>query len=124
MTFGQKLKAYREEKKLTLDELATMLGTTKQVLSRYERGERTPKITTAREYAKIMGVNFTMLIDEAMDFSIDVPHNDEPQTSPMTDEEQQFLQLIRQLSPQGRAAAAQMLQSLKALQEQSSAVRE
>lgn len=63
MNFADKLKLYRNDTNLTLEEMAHMLGTTKQVLSRYERGERTPKISTVQEYARRMGVAIEDLID-------------------------------------------------------------
>lgn len=37
---GEKIKSYRKLKKLTQTDLADMLGTTKQTISRYEKGER------------------------------------------------------------------------------------
>lgn len=51
-TFGNALKAYREEHDLSQQELADILGTSKQVLSRYETGQRDPKISLAKEYAE------------------------------------------------------------------------
>lgn len=65
MTFGEKLKAIRDRRSLSQDELANLLGTSKQVISRYETGQRTPKITTAAEYAKILGISLSALIDDA-----------------------------------------------------------
>ena len=37
--------------------MAKRLNTTKQALSRYERGERTPKITIAAKFAEILNVD-------------------------------------------------------------------
>ena len=42
-TFGQNLRALRAERGFSQEELAALLGTTKQVVSRYENGQRTPK---------------------------------------------------------------------------------
>lgn len=42
--FPLRLKQLRVEKKLTLEELAQKIGTTKTTLSRYENGERSPKL--------------------------------------------------------------------------------
>lgn len=64
MTFGDKIKQYRFDNDLSQEELADMLGTTKQVISRYENEQRTPKITVAVEYARIMGVEPGDLIDD------------------------------------------------------------
>lgn len=42
--------------------MAKKLNTTKQALSRYERGERTPKITVAAKFAEILDVSLESLI--------------------------------------------------------------
>ncbi len=64
MTFGDKLKTYRTNKDMSQDELAKLLGTSKQVLSRYENNQRTPKITVAQEYAEKLGLPLSYLIDD------------------------------------------------------------
>ena len=64
MTFGKKLKQIRLERGLSQDEFANILGTSKQVISRYETEQRTPKITVAQDYAKRLGLPFNYLIDD------------------------------------------------------------
>lgn len=54
--FGENMKIIREKRNMTLEEMADFLGTTKQALSRYERGERTPKITLAAKFADLLDV--------------------------------------------------------------------
>lgn len=44
MTFGQKLKRYREENGLTQELLAEILGTHKQNICRFEKEHITPKV--------------------------------------------------------------------------------
>ncbi|MDY5782434.1 MAG: helix-turn-helix transcriptional regulator, partial [Gemmiger sp.] len=56
MTFGESLRQIREERGMTQEQLAEFLGTTKQVISRYETGQRVPKLTVAQEYARRLGV--------------------------------------------------------------------
>lgn len=51
MTFGEKLKSLRHEKALTQEELANLLGTSKQIISLYESGQRIPKITVVQDFA-------------------------------------------------------------------------
>ena len=60
--FGTVLRRIRKERGLTLDEMAKLLGTTKQALSRYERGERTPKITVAAKFAELLNMDLSDLI--------------------------------------------------------------
>lgn len=55
-TFGERLREYRESRDMSQQDLADILGTTKQVLSRYETGQRDPKLTTVSEYANKLGL--------------------------------------------------------------------
>jgi transcriptional regulator with XRE-family HTH domain len=59
--FGHRLKSVRIEKGLTQTKFAEMLGTSKQVVSRYENNQRCPKITTAAEFAKRLDVPLSQL---------------------------------------------------------------
>lgn len=70
INFGKMIKAIREEKGMSLDDMASYLETTKQALSRYERGERTPKITVAAKFAEKLGIPLKELvgIDEEEDY--------------------------------------------------------
>ena len=64
--FGSNLKKIREARNLTQAELADMLGTTKQVISRYENGTRSPKISVVAEYAEKLGMSISSLSNEDM----------------------------------------------------------
>lgn len=55
--FGENLRKIRNEKGLTQDELAALLGTSKQVISRYENDLRSPKISVVADYADKLGVS-------------------------------------------------------------------
>ena len=61
-SFAQALKEIRRAKHWSQEVLAQKLGTSKQVISRYERGERIPKISIAIKYAEILGVSLKELI--------------------------------------------------------------
>lgn len=63
--FGQRLKRVRKARFMTLDEMARFLGTSKQVLSRYENGRRAPKITTVQDYAEKLGVPLSYFLGES-----------------------------------------------------------
>ena len=60
--FGIMMRDYRKRKKLSLDDLAVMVDSSKQVLSRYERGERTPKISAAQKIADALDVPLELLL--------------------------------------------------------------
>jgi transcriptional regulator with XRE-family HTH domain len=64
MLFGRRLKQARLERQMTLEEMGRLLGTSKQVLSRYENGLRSPKINVVRFYAERLGVDVRYLIGE------------------------------------------------------------
>lgn len=59
--FAYIIKQLREERHMTQEEFAAFLGTSKQNISRYERGEVSPKISTANAIAKKLGVTLSYL---------------------------------------------------------------
>jgi len=64
ITFGEKLKEIREGMELSQEAFGKLLGTTKQVISRYENDQRAPKITVAQKYSEILNVHLNFLIDD------------------------------------------------------------
>ena len=64
MDFGVNLKMLRRERSLSQDELASLLGTTKQVISRYENGQRVPRLSVVTDYARKLGVPLSTLTGE------------------------------------------------------------
>lgn len=62
--FGENLRKLRKERKLSMDALAEKAGTSKQVLSRYENGERVPKISMVKKLADALGVSVSELSGE------------------------------------------------------------
>ena len=61
MEFGDILKSLRRERGLSQDEMAALLGTTKQVISRYETKQRVPKLSIVAGYALKLGLPLSML---------------------------------------------------------------
>ena len=100
MKFCDKLKLLREEKEMTLAEFADLLGTSKQVISRYERGENTPKITTVAHYAKVLNVSLAFLMnDNEMDrtATISAHKKSTHDEQTLTEGEKMLLDLFRQI---------------------------
>ena len=64
MEFGDILKALRRERGLSQDELAAILGTTKQVISRYETKQRVPRLSVVAEFARKLGLPLSALSGE------------------------------------------------------------
>ena len=71
--FGEALRKIRNEKSMTQDELAILLGTSKQVISRYENGQRSPKVSVVAEFAERLGVSIGYLTGDG---------DSEPETYP------------------------------------------
>ena len=65
MEFGDILKQLRKERGLSQDELAAILGTTKQVLSRYETKKRVPRLSVVAEFARKLDIPLSSLSGEA-----------------------------------------------------------
>ena len=66
-SFGEKLKKLRTEKELTQEKLAELLGTSKQVISRYENNQRNPKLVTVEEFADKLGVSIDRFVNRKED---------------------------------------------------------
>ena len=63
-TFGENLKRIRKERRMTQEEMAEKLHTSKQVISRYENGQRIPRADVAARYAETLNVPLSSLISE------------------------------------------------------------
>ena len=64
-SFGERLRELRKEKGLSQDEFAKILGTSKQILSRYELGQRSPKIEQVSKYAEKLKVSVDYLLGDS-----------------------------------------------------------
>ena len=64
MEFGDILRQIRAERGLSQDELATLLGTTKQVISRYETKKRVPRLSVVTAFAQKLGLPVSALSGE------------------------------------------------------------
>ena len=123
-TFGENLKAIRENNGWTLEEMAEKLGSTKQVLSRYERGERTPKITMASHFADALGVPLRELVgfdadpDKYESFEaeyvrmINEMRQNEISKQPQTKEARIISAGIDKMEPERREQALKVLQTI------------
>jgi len=62
ITFGDRLRQIRKEQRLSQEKFAKKLGTSKQILSRYETNQRTPKISIAAEYARKLNISLCYML--------------------------------------------------------------
>jgi len=64
-SFGMRLRQIRKSMGMTQREFAEILGTSKQVISRYEIGKRIPKVTIVKEFSLRLGVSIADIIGES-----------------------------------------------------------
>ncbi len=69
--FADALIRKRKELGLTQEELAVKVGTVKQVVCKYEKGQRSPKVSTANAFAEALGTT----LDEML--GVEPARNDE-----------------------------------------------
>lgn len=70
MTLGQRIKKLRNEKGLTQKDLADQVHVTFQTISKWEKDENEPDVTTLRELAKLFGCSMDYLLNEEESHSL------------------------------------------------------
>ena len=65
-SFSETLRRLRFERRMTQEEFAELLGTTKQNISRYESGAVSPKISTAAIMADKLGISLSELTGDPL----------------------------------------------------------
>lgn len=61
---GNKIKLYRKQKKMSVEELAKAIGKSKSTISKYETGKIIIDIETLEDIARAFGVSITQLIEK------------------------------------------------------------
>ena len=64
MTLGERIRQLRESAGLSQQELAERLYVSRQTVSRWESGSRTPDIMTAKKIAVLLGVSLDELVPD------------------------------------------------------------
>ena len=78
MTLGQKIKKLRNDKGLTQKDLADQVHVTFQTVSKWEKDENEPDVSTLREIAKLFGVTVDYLINEDEEVATQEEKEEEP----------------------------------------------
>ncbi len=120
LKFGAKLKKIRIERNMSQDEFATLLGTSKQVISRYENSQRTPKITIAQEYSEKLNIPLEFLIDDSEeDLKIDSNTKSDKNVKDISfdDFTYAFLDESKELTEENKAKLLEMAKFFKQQQE-------
>jgi transcriptional regulator with XRE-family HTH domain len=62
--FGDRVRANREQADLTLEQLSRLSGVSRAMLSKIERGEKSPTIGVAKQIAHALGASFSALVGD------------------------------------------------------------
>lgn len=73
LTFGEKLKEIRVSRYMSQQDLADLLHTSKQVISRYELGQTTPKISVAAAWCQILNISLDSMLNDELPISTATP---------------------------------------------------
>jgi transcriptional regulator with XRE-family HTH domain len=64
MAFGRRVREHRSQRSLSLEELATRAGVSRAMLSKVERGEKSPTIPIASKIARGLGLSLSLLVGD------------------------------------------------------------
>ena len=67
--FSERIKEIRKEAGETQEQFAKRLGISKQILSLYEQGQRSPKVSQIEKYAKVLNVSPDYLLGDSAEES-------------------------------------------------------
>lgn len=95
--FCDVIKDLRKQKSLSQQAIANYLQITRQAYSNYENGKREPDYETL------------LKLSEFFDVTVDYLTRGETPTAPLTDPEQQLLDLFRQLNGEGQREAVKLV---------------
>jgi transcriptional regulator with XRE-family HTH domain len=112
---GERVRALRRERGLTLDLLAGQSGVSRAMISKLERGEKNPTLVVAAKVAEGLGVSLSQLVGVEERKEVDVVRRDRRMTmrDPETGFERQLLspsfvgrgiEFIRNVVPEGSTA--------------------
>lgn len=71
MTFGERITYARKQKKMTQSDLGKVVGTSGDIIGKYERDEIKPSIDTAAKIADALSVTIDYLVKDAQYQNID-----------------------------------------------------
>ena len=103
-TFSQRLREFRDSRDLTLEALSNIVGFPNQTLSRWERGDRIPKIDVVSQLADKLGISLLWLI------GYDVPIQENLSAPYISPAEIRMIEKFRALDARGQSAVLSVLE--------------
>lgn len=104
MTIGQRIKAAREQRDMTLDEVAKLCKTTKQTIFKYEN-----EIVTNIPYDKIVLLSNALNVSPSYLFGWEEKQS--PSEQPLTEGEKSLLDLFRRVPEESQQMVLQMIRA-------------
>lgn len=130
MTFGEKLRKLRADRKISQQELAQKAGLSQTAIYYWEKGERKPKIEQLRRIAAVLGVYIGDLVDDWENYSKEeieadwgtlcvIAHEDAIKAGgyPLNELEKPLLDNYRRLNPSGQQKADNYVEDLTKIPE-------
>ena len=111
MTIGQRIRAARERREMTLDEVAQRCNTTKQTIFKYEN-----EIVTNIPYDKIVLLSNALDVSPSYLFGWD-EKKDSPSELQLTEGETKVLELFRRIPEERQGYALEVLDTLLKMQQ-------
>lgn len=103
-TFSKRLREFRDRRGITLEVLSNIVGFPNQTLSRWERGDRIPKIDVVSQLSEKLNVPLLWLI------GYDVPDHDDAPIPYISPAEMSILEKFRALDARGQSAVLNVLE--------------
>ena len=110
MPFGDVLKKIRYDKRMSQKEFADILGTSKQVISRYENNQRTPQITVVEQFANKLNLPIGYFVgkEHAAGYV-----SDSAKVTYMSDGQKELLEELEGLSKESMKLLIELIRAMK-----------
>lgn len=72
---------YREKKKLSQSDLASMVGVSREYISMIETGNRNPSVAVAKKIGKALGFRWELFFKDNSNETLPLKGNEEPKAS-------------------------------------------
>lgn len=113
VTFGERLKMFREQRGLTQEQLAEKIGVAKSTVTGYEKGNRTPDVAKIKKLAAALEVSG----DELLDTGYGTAERPTPvsESGPISPERQALLDAVKDMDNETAKAVLEVIRSVKRL---------
>lgn len=110
--FAQAIYNRRKQLGLTQDELAVRVGTSKQMVSKYELAQRSPKVLMANKFAEALGTTLDKLMDESASVSTNEMMLAETPWTIKTEEAKAIASIVDRLTKSQRKQAYDVIRAM------------